>query len=52
LRGAAQTITAVTGADPAPLFRFPFGDRTAVAPALTIARAPQPPGASTAPGSD
>lgn len=27
--GAAQRITAVTGADPAPLFRFPFGDANA-----------------------
>jgi peptidoglycan/xylan/chitin deacetylase (PgdA/CDA1 family) len=27
--GAALTIKGVTGADPAPLFRFPFGDRTA-----------------------
>jgi peptidoglycan/xylan/chitin deacetylase (PgdA/CDA1 family) len=27
--GAAQQITAVTGQDPAPLFRFPFGDADA-----------------------
>ncbi|MBN9607684.1 MAG: polysaccharide deacetylase family protein [Actinobacteria bacterium] len=27
--GAAATIKRITGADPAPLFRFPFGDRTA-----------------------
>ena len=27
--GAAQRITAVTGANPAPLFRFPFGDADA-----------------------
>jgi peptidoglycan/xylan/chitin deacetylase (PgdA/CDA1 family) len=34
LGGAAQTIMAVTGTDPAPLFRFPFGDRTAHAIAV------------------
>ena len=37
ISGAAQMITAVTGANPAPLFRFPFGD----ADARTIAIANQ-----------
>lgn len=27
--GAAQAVRSVTGADPAPFFRFPYGDRTA-----------------------
>ena len=32
--GAAQQITAVTGTNPAPLFRFPYGDADARAIAV------------------